>query len=363
MTKEKIENMGGGLFITLYDEKTLALYLKYGIYGFLMPPVMTPSPSPQSRHYPVLADYACSRQGTHIFFFLKRKIVYGGIVKGNSQIASFYLNGKTSPLGRVSNADLFWDESQRYVATGQEGIFKVRGKDRAQPFILQFEKNNEVTGKQISSDDLYFEMGKYPYPLPSNTIQGMGFCTLTPGESSIAIKLLSESTDEFSIKSNENIVIGQNQQLFDSHYLPEDNAYQNEAHLEFCLLADIEPIKHLFPKDDYILCRQVPISPFKPANMDRADICLYGFSNRLGEGTIPNIIIELKRDQANFNAYNQIVRYLKWLEKITDIDSFRKIQAYIIALSFYIKKNKIDSSYFEKIKLYSIRDGEFYEVG
>lgn len=173
--------MDGGLFITLYDDRTLALYLKYGIYGFLMPPIMTPSPSPYSRHYCILADYACSRQGTHIFFFLKRRIVYGGLVKGNAKIASFYLNGKTSPLGRVADAELFWDESQRYTPTKQEGIFKVRGKDRAQPFILQFEKNDSVTGKQISSDDLYFELGKYPYPLPSNTIQGMGFCTLTPG--------------------------------------------------------------------------------------------------------------------------------------------------------------------------------------
>ncbi len=26
--------MNGGLFITLYDDRTLALYLKYWIYGF-----------------------------------------------------------------------------------------------------------------------------------------------------------------------------------------------------------------------------------------------------------------------------------------------------------------------------------------
>lgn len=355
--------MSGGLFITLYDDKALALYLKYGIYGFLMPPVMTPSPSPHSRHYCILADYACSRKGTYVFFFLKRRIIYGGIVKGNPEIASFYLNGKTSPLGRVANADLFWDESQRYGPTEHKGVFKVKDKDRAQPFILQFEKDNTITGNQISSDDLYFELGKYPYPLPSNTIQGMGFCTLTPGESSIAYKLLSQSNNKFSVISEENMIIGQHQQLFDSAYLPNNNAYQNEAHIEFSLLADIAPIRHLFPKDDYILCRQVPISPFKPANMDRADICLYGLSNRLGEGTIPNIIIELKRDQANFNAYNQVVRYLRWLEKITSDEGFAKIQAYIIAPDFHINKNKIDTQYIEKIKLYSISNNEFQQIG
>lgn len=70
--------MSGGLFIALYDEESLKLYLDKGVYGFLMPPVMSNQPSSRSRHYNVLADYACSREGTDVFFFLKRKIVYGG---------------------------------------------------------------------------------------------------------------------------------------------------------------------------------------------------------------------------------------------------------------------------------------------
>ena len=33
--------MQGGLFIALYDEQTLKLYLNKGVYGFLMKPVFT----------------------------------------------------------------------------------------------------------------------------------------------------------------------------------------------------------------------------------------------------------------------------------------------------------------------------------
>ncbi len=55
-----------------------------------------------------------------------------------------------------------------------KGCFRVNGSDKAQPFILQFIQNKD-TGKYIISDDLYFELGKYPYPLPSNSMQGMGF--------------------------------------------------------------------------------------------------------------------------------------------------------------------------------------------
>jgi hypothetical protein len=345
--------MEGGLFITLYDERTLSLYLKYGIYGFLMPPVMTPKPSPHSRHYHALADYACSREGTHVFFFLKRKIIYGGTVKGNTNIASFYLNGKTSPLGRKANADLFWDESERYNPTDQEGIFEVNGKKRSQPFILQFDKIEGLTGKKIVSDDLYFELGKYPYPLPSNTIQGMSFCTLTPGEAQISLDLAKRSKKYFNAACDENMIIGASQTLFDSRLIDE-SSYQNEAHLEFSLLADLERIRHLLPCDDYILCRQVPISPFRPFQMDRADICLYGLSNPIRSGTIPSVIIELKNKKANFRDYEQMVRYLNWLSRITEQKDFQKILPIIVAPEFNIRRNKIDLKYVDKIIMYSL---------
>ena len=85
--------MNGGLFIALYDEDSLKLYLNKGLYGFLMPPIKESTPSAHSRHYAILADYACSREGADLFFFLKRKIVYGGKIYGNKEIGSFFING------------------------------------------------------------------------------------------------------------------------------------------------------------------------------------------------------------------------------------------------------------------------------
>lgn len=43
--------MTGGLFIALYDEESLKLYLDKGVYGFLMNPVFTEKPSARSCHY------------------------------------------------------------------------------------------------------------------------------------------------------------------------------------------------------------------------------------------------------------------------------------------------------------------------
>jgi len=53
--------MQGGLFIALYDEQTLKLYLNKGVYGFLMKPVFTETPSSRSKHYAVLIMLVAER--------------------------------------------------------------------------------------------------------------------------------------------------------------------------------------------------------------------------------------------------------------------------------------------------------------
>ena len=360
--EEDSSKINGGLFIALYDEGSLKLYLDKGLYGFLMKPVMTPKPTAQSRYYAILADYACSREGTDVFFFLKRKIVYGGKIYGNKNVGSFYLNGQTSPLGRKADADLFWDESvrKRYFATGKPGVFKVvkDGADKAQPFMFQFYQN-ENTGKYIISDDLYFELGKYPYPLPSNSMQGMGFCTLTPGEVKTLNELISKSVNRIEYEGLGEIYKKGNETVFNEGLVSLDEELVNEAQLEFTILASLEPFAD-FLTDDYVLCRQVPISPFKPSEMDRADICLYSMNGLIKNGTIPNVVIELKKEKATKQAYEQVTRYLKWLEAITDKEDFERVSVYIIAPQIgRIRKSAVDLKYHDKIKMFSIENKDF----
>ncbi len=354
--------MRGGMFVTLYDENTLKLYLNKGLYGFLMKPASLNTVTSHSKHYAVLADYACSRDGTDLFFFLKRKIVYGGKIYGNRDCASFYINGQNSPLGQQIEANLFWDESSRYTPTATPGIFKVNGTDKAQPFIFQFAQN-ENTGKYIISDDLYFNLGKkYPYPLPSNSMQGMSFCTLTPGEVDELSSLLEQSNKSIDFTECDNIEKSGAERLFDNTLVDIGSVFINEAQMEFTILSSLTPLHELF-ENNYILCRQVPISPFKPMDMDRADICLYSLDSPIKEGTIPNIVIELKKGKTNYNAYNQTVRYLSWLEMITNEEEFDQIKAFVIANSFSpIKRSKIDTRFEDKIKIFSIDSFGFVEL-
>ena len=356
-------NMKNGLFIMLYKQDDLALYLKNEVYGFLIKPLKKDRPTAQSSYFKVLADYACSRQGTEVFFFLDRKIVYGGEIIGSEDEASFYLNGDTSPIGRNCNAKLFWDESSRYTKTNESGVFIVNGSEKSQPFILKF-KTNEHTGKYIVSDDLYFELGNYSYPLPSNTVQGMGFCTLTPGETNVCYELLKQSNKVTDFSDANNLTTQEVATLFRSNIINAKD-FVSESELEFNIVANLKSISKCvdLEKNDYVICRQVPISPFKPMNIDRADICLYDTNNLILNGTIPNVVIELKKDIANYHAYEQVAIYLKWLEKvINDEETFAKINAFIIARGFNIKKNKVDLTYENKIKMYSIETESFYKL-
>ncbi|MDD3776274.1 MAG: hypothetical protein PHN32_01510 [Actinomycetota bacterium] len=347
----------GGLFITLYDNDSLELYLQKNLYSFLMKPQFG-IPSAHSRHFHALADYSCIREGTHIFFFSKRRIIYGGQAIGHQSLGSFYLNGTHSPLGREAKAELFWDESSRYEPTSHKGIFLVEEIEKCQPYVLIFKDYLELKRKMICTDELYFIIGKLGFPLPSNSIQNMGFCTMTPGETVVLMNLLRQSKEIFiSNKDFSGITIGENKTLFNKNLGIKDLAYDykkgsilNEAHLEASLLANPGLFKNelLRPEKKDVICRQVPISPFKSYQMDRSDICYYRHDNPIKEGTLPNIIIELKNKIAGIDSIIQTQKYLRWIKQILD-NSFVKIdiKAFIFAPSFSLTSVKRATSEFK----------------
>ncbi|MGL5548159.1 MAG: hypothetical protein ACRDD4_00430 [Culicoidibacterales bacterium] len=348
----------GGVFITLYDEDSLDLYLQNTIYSFLMKPETRKESLSKSRHYAILADYSAIRGEEHVFFFLKREIIYGGKIKKGNKAAAFYLNGQTSPLGEENNAVLFWDESSRYQKTEKEGVFKRDNQERAQPFVIMFDKN-ENTGKYISSDELYFELGKYNFPLMSNTLQNSSFCKLIPKEVEILVNLISNSNRKKALKCEKKVEIENEKTLqkFEKKHLTYTN-FINEAQLEHTILADFSFFETTFNLKNYVLCRQVPMCPFKPFNLDKVDISVYDLDNPIKEGAIPNIIIELKKDKGNKNTVIQINKYLDWLKLILSAEEFRMIKACVIASDFVksYKNEKEQSDYSNIIDEFKIID-------
>lgn len=317
----------------------------------------------RSNHYPALADYSCGRDGTHVFFFMKRKIVYGGQLFGSKEFGAYYLNGNFFPIGEKANAPLVWDESQRacYDASGSPGIFlrKVQDdiKERCQPYLIRFSDRIGLRGKTISSDELYFELGSYNYPLPSNSIQNMSFCTLTPREVDLLLELMERSSENIFHGTNEQIRLETEPIPFKpEHGITKVEEASNEAHIEASVLANpklLPPI--LRPKENWTLCRQIPISPFKPSQMDRADI-VYFSDEKIRNGTIPNTIIELKYRSAGKQEAKQILRYVRWLKKIVP-DELERISLYLYAPSFKRNFNDhIPREYSSFINLVSFKE-------
>lgn len=367
--------MANGLFILLHNENDLKIYLKNNTYGFITKPLDKERPSSKSNYFSFLSDYGCSRPGTKVFFFLKRKIYYGGTIEStNEDVSKFYLNGKSSPIGRAKNSTLFWDESSRYFHNDDmgEGRFKISQDDtdiKAQPFMFEYVPD-EQTGKYISSDDLYFELGHNSFPLPSNSIMGMSFCILTPGETNTCLRLITSSKNYIDYNdADTSYLVDEGRMLYPLDTVDINNLV-SESELEFSIVSNLRNIDNCInlKSTNYDVCRQVPISPFKPMNMDRADICLYDQNNYLMEGLIPNIIIELKRDRADWKAYVQVQKYLKWLEIISSNETFNNISAIIIARDFKIQRRKVQDEiahnvkYENKIRMYNILNNSFYEL-
>jgi len=327
-----------GLFITLSDNDTLNLYLEKGVYGELRPPVFGEVDS-RSMHYAALSDAACAREGTHVFFFVERQIVYGGQILGSENYGSYFFNGPYSPMGRRVNADIYWDESSRgrYEATEQQGIFKDRTngsrEDKCQPYIIRYSDELGLSGNSIESDVLYTELSFLPFPVPSNSIQRMSFCTLTPGETDMLIELLQTSSENVRATPRDDINVVGDPMLFNpemgiSHLSQATSKYHHDA----SIFSNPSLLPRELRPNGAIICRKIPITPFKPYQMDRADMC-YFTDEAIENGYIPNKVIELEWKKAGDKKLLKIVRYKKWLRRLIP-EQYRDISFYLFAPDF-----------------------------
>ena len=376
-----------GFFIMINDanamQKNLRTCLNKGFYGFLMNAAYDKNRSRTLQiPYSVLADYACCKEGTHIFLFSKRTITYGGVVtKSNGDEPVFYLNGNNRLISEEMDIERYinMDELYKDNLTDEEGIYELSGRFgkqlKSMPFVIEFDNKTELSGKQILVDELYFELGKHNFPLPSNSIQGKGMCTLTPYETNLLLKLIDEKgTMIENINDNEITypkIEPEKKKIFTNQFIIErleKEEWNLEAELEFLLISTGKKIKEIVPEGNYITTRQIPLCPFKPENLDYADICLYDLNKKIKEGAIPNIVIELKKDYANYNAYDQVNKYLRWLEQITTSSEFELINAYIVAKEFKsinyrtLNKKGISLKYKDKINLYSLNENRFIRI-
>lgn len=106
-----------------------------------------------------------------------------------------------------------------------------------------------------------------------------------------------------------------------------------------------------FGKWDYI-SHQVVASPFKAIDyMDKMDVFGYRFIE--GFSTISKyLVIEIKKDAANIDVIEQIMKYVDWIQKEYAYGDYSMIEAYVVAADFseeiIEKRNRECVRYFTK---------------
>jgi hypothetical protein len=71
------------------------------------------------------------------------------------------------------------------------------------------------------------------------------------------------------------------------------------------------------------------MSAFKPYDMDRADVGYYS-EHGLRNGSIPDTLLELKIGKAKGDEADQVLRYMKWLDRRLGKES-RKVRFILLA--------------------------------
>jgi len=339
-----------GHFITINDRASLGLSLRNGIFGSFMK-----RKTGTRVHYDTLADYACTRKGMHVFFFMEKQIIYGGIVAGqshNEPHGAFILNDQLG-LFRNIDAPLVWDVA---IPDADE--------PKCIPYLIQFEQGNIPTGTSIEADDYYFKLSRFHHPLPTNSIHDRSFCPMSPFETRCLLELLEGSDHQFPFDAprmdfpKEEAV----------HYEPQHgrqlvehwSGVVPESIAEFLICGDSSLLGHKIGRlDSMSVCRQVPMPPSKPPIwMYRGDVCYYSESS-VADGSLPNVIVELKKQRATKDDVGQVERYLMRINQLGEIDAglysnIDKIRVYLVAPGLD-DECRISSQYEDRISLVDIR--------
>lgn len=124
--------------------------------------------------------------------------------------------------------------------------------------------------------------------------------------------------------------------VFNENY--ENSEIKSEMLLEACIVDFLMKNKFMDENWDYIT-HQLIASPFKPINyMDKIDVFAYKFLNEFPDKNNRPIekflVLELKKDIADKNTINQLLKYVDWIAKEYASGDYSMITSGIIAKKY-----------------------------
>lgn len=318
--------------MTLNSIESLERCIETGTYSTNL---SEPNGKWQVHHEGTFADYLSMKEDDNIYFFIKRKIYGIGRIKKVKFDCKFlnYIGGDIPE--KVSEKEYKKRTPLLSNGTPNNRCFCVF---EPSPYFF---KNGIDMDDALNSNPAAFKMLRAMWKV--------SFMKIDDNENQALLDII--------LKRNEtNLLNGDNVFQYDDS---ENNKIQKnltKAHrltayriLESC--ADKFQIKHEmaieaalcdllikdndtpFGKWDYV-SHQVVASPFKAVDyMDKMDIFGYRFIS--GYSTISRyLVIEIKKDDANADVIEQIMKYVDWIQSEYAYGDYSMIEAYVIAADF-----------------------------
>lgn len=323
-----------GYIVTLNNEQALRECIETGIYS-------TNLSSPNNgkwrvHHEGTFADYFGMEEGDNIYFFIKRKIYgIGELINHNGDCKFWNYIGAEKPIDYI-----YEDVKGSMILKGEENLNnRCFCLFKAYP---NFFKQGIDMDDVLSSNPTKFKMLRAFWKL--------SFVKIDEDENKALRDIILKRNEEHIFKNNDcsfeynenlqkKIIENVNENyIMKSNSLLESCSNGNHIGHEMAIEAAMIDLltndkSSIFGNWDYI-SHQVIASPFKPIDyMDKMDV--FGFRNIKGFDTVSKyLIIELKKDKAEKEVIDQVMKYVDWVNEEYAYGDYGMIEAFVVAYDF-----------------------------
>ena len=320
--------------MTISDLNSLESCIKTGTYSTILS-------NPQNNNWAIhhegtFADYFSMKQGDSIYFFNDRKIYGIGKIIDIKRDCK-YLNyiGADAPCVYSSKE---YKQREPLLSKGTPLNRCVCFFEPAPHFFRMSVDMDDALSSNPDKFKILRTMWKVSFiKIDDEEDQALQDIILKRNE-----KNLLDETDIYTFERYEHVKI--KKKIQQAHRLKayqvllnaaKDNRIKHEMAIEaaLCDLLGKENNGTPFGKWDYV-SHQVAASPFKPIDyMDKMDI--FGYRYIQGFKTISRyLVIEIKKDTANDDVIDQIMKYVDWINQEYAHGDYSMIEAYIVAADF-----------------------------
>lgn len=306
-----------------------------GVYSTIIN--LPKSPHWRSQHEGTFADYMTMQKGDNVYFFSDRKI-YGIGELININFDCKFLN--------FPGADLPFDYN--FATLEERMILNESPENEKNRMLCTYRGSPYFFEEGVDMDDVLatspqsFKMLRAFWKLSFIKIDDEENKALTDIILKNNEKNLTNKTKIYTETSklherirkitNKDYQVNSNKIL--SNCSENNGLIRHEMAIEVGLLDYISNKRtNIFGTWDY-LSHQVIASPFKPIEyMDKMDI--FGYKYIPGFKTISKyLVIEIKKDDAELEVVNQIMKYVDWVNQEYSFGDYNMIEAYIVAFDF-----------------------------